>query len=179
MCSVRQRRCYRTSINGKDTTGLHEVEFIGSGVAAQSITTSTESGATASRLVTPLGGISAFTETKEPLLSLTKLQLRASAARSNPHPHRFLVSYTLSASAKVELALYRRIVSHHCQEAVRTCTRWSATKVKLEVNGHLGANHLTLSLAGLPASDYRLDATPVSPWGVPASTRYLHFNTAG
>jgi hypothetical protein len=166
------------AINGKDTTGRHEVEFIGSGVAAQSITPSTESGATASRLVTPLGGISAFTETKEPLLSLTKLQLRASAARSNPHPHRFLVSYTLSASAKVELALYRRIVRHHCPAADRTCTRWSATKVKLEVNGHPGANHLTLSFAGLPAGDYRLDAPPVSPRGIPGSTRHLHFNTS-
>jgi hypothetical protein len=129
-------------------------------------------------LVTPISGISAFIETKEPLLELTKLQLRASAARTSSHAHRFLVSYTLSAPAKVKLALYRKTLSRRCHAAAKTCLRWSATRVKLEVNGQMGANHLMLSLADLPAGAYRLDATPISASGKPATTRYLHFTTA-
>jgi iron transport multicopper oxidase len=166
-------------INGKDTTGLHEVEFVGDGVAAQTSTPLPGSGSPPpAHLVTPIGGISAFIETKEPLLSLTRLQLRASAARTSSHAHRFLVSYMLSAQAKVKIALYRKTVSHRCPSATKTCLRWSATKVKLEVNGQLGANQLTLSLASLPTGDYRLDATPVSASGKPGTTRYLHFTTS-
>jgi iron transport multicopper oxidase len=130
-------------------------------------------------LVTPISGTSAFIETKEPLLSLTRLQLRASTARTSSHAHRFLLSYTLSARAKVKLALYRKAVSHRCPGATKTCVRWSATKVKLEMSGQPGTNQLKLSLAGLPAGDYRLEATPISDSGKPATTRYLHFTTTG
>lgn len=166
-------------LNGKDTTGLHEVEFAGDGVAAQTSTPSPESGSPPpAHLVTPLNGISAFIETKQPAPDLTKLQLRASTARNSTNTHRFLVSYTLSAAATVELTLYRKLVSNRCQGAITRCARWSTTKVKLKLSGHSGANQLKLSLAGLPAGSYRLDATAVSPSGVPGTTRYLHFTTS-
>jgi hypothetical protein len=174
-------------LNGeKDTNGLQEVHFNGEGVLPAALTgeeapisKGTPSEPPTTTLVTPISGISAFIETKEPLLSLTKLQLRASAARTSSHAHRFLVSYTLSARAKVKLALYRKALSHRCPAATKTCLRWSATKVRLEVSGQPGTNQLTLSLAGLPAGDYRLAATPISASGKPATTRYLHFTTAG
>ncbi|HEY4812637.1 MAG TPA: choice-of-anchor D domain-containing protein [Solirubrobacteraceae bacterium] len=130
-----------------------------------------------SNLVTPIGGISAFIETKAPLLELTKLQLRASAARANSHAHRFLVSYTLSTAAKVKLVLYHKVLSHQCPSPARTCLRWNATKVKLDLSGRSGTNHVTLSLTGLPAGSYRLDATPISATGQAAVTHYLHFTT--
>lgn len=169
-------------INGeKDTNGLQEVHFNGEGVVPPAPTPSTQAPSEPSKanLVTPIGGISAFMETKEPPLNLTKLELRASAARAGSHAHRFLVSYTLSTAAKVKLALYRKALSHRCPTAAKTCPRWSATRVKLELGGRQGTNRVTLSLASLPAGSYRLDATPVTASGKPAATRYLHFTTTG
>jgi hypothetical protein len=130
-------------------------------------------------LVTPLGGTSAFMETREPLLSLTRLQVRAQASHAGGHPHRFLISYVLSAPGTVELAIDRRTISRHCQPGVSTCVHWAPTKVKLKVAGHTGINSLALSLAGLRPGAYRVRATPVASSGAAGVTRFLHFDTAG
>ncbi len=130
-------------------------------------------------LVTPMLGISPFTEAKEPTPSLTDLQARATVARSNAHPRRLLVSYDLSAAGVVELEVERMTVSHRCSLGARTCDHWVATKVGSKVTGHTGANSLTLSLAGLAAGEYRLAATPIARSGAVGSTHYLHFDTAG
>ncbi len=129
--------------------------------------------------VTPLSGISPFTEAREPAPALTDLQVRARSARSNPHVHKLLVSYDLSASDTVELTVERMTVSHHCSQGARTCDRWSLTKVRSKVTGHAGANSLTLSLAGLSAGEYRLAATPIARSGAAGRTHYLHFVTPG
>ncbi len=165
-------------INGKDTTGLHEVKFSGEGVVPHA--PSTESGATATAgLVTPLGGISPFTASREPPPSVTKLQIRAKASQRNQHPHELLLTYALSAAGSVKLAIYRRTVSDHCRRGVRTCDRWTLTKVDLKVAARAGANSLALSLAGLSPGDYRLAATPIARSGAVGATQYLRFDTAG
>ncbi len=166
-------------INGEDSTGLHEVKFSGEGVVAQAPSTEPGATATAASLVTPLGGISAFSATMEPPVSLTRLQIRAKASRSSPHTHKLLLTYTLSAPATVELGVYHRTVTHRCQRGIRTCVRWTLTRVKLEVTGRPGANSLKLNLAGLSPGDYRLDATPIARSGAFGVTRYLGFKTAG
>jgi len=165
-------------INGKDTTGLHEVRFSGEGVVPHA--SSTESGATATAgLVTPMGGISPFTASREPPPSVTKLQIRAKASQRNQHPHELLLTYALSAAGTVKLAIYRRTVSDHCRRGVRTCDRWTLTKVELKVAARAGANSLALSLAGLSPGDYRLAATPIARSGAVGATQYLRFATAG
>ena len=141
---------------------------------------STESGTTATTsLLTPVGGISPFTASKEPLPSLTKLQIRAKTSRSNPRSRKALVSYTLSAPATVELAVYHRTASHRCRRGLRTCDRWAPTKIKLKVTGHAGSNSLTLNLATLAPGHYRLGATPIDRSGATGVTQYLRFDTAG
>ncbi|MGD0453282.1 MAG: choice-of-anchor D domain-containing protein [Solirubrobacteraceae bacterium] len=130
-------------------------------------------------LVTPMIGISPFTEAKEPQLSLTELRIRAKASRSNPHTHKLAVSYTLSAPGTAELAIYRQITSHRCERGATTCEHWILTTVRLKTTGHEGVNSITLNLAGLVPGAYRLDATPIARSGTPGTTRYLHFTTAG
>jgi hypothetical protein len=163
-------------LNGeKDTNGLQKVHFNGDGMLPPTLTPSTKS----TGLVTPLSGISPFTEAKEPAPSLTDLQVRAKSARRNPHLQHLLVNYDLSASDAVELAVERMTVSHHCSQGARTCDHWSLTKVRSKVAGRAGANSLTLSLAGLSAGEYRLAATPIARSGAVGRTHYLHFVTAG
>ncbi|HEV3033598.1 MAG TPA: choice-of-anchor D domain-containing protein, partial [Solirubrobacteraceae bacterium] len=129
--------------------------------------------------VTPQSGISPFVEAKEPAPTLTDLQVRAKSARSNPHLHKLLVSYDLSAANAVELAVERMTISRHCSQGGRTCDHWSMTKVSSKVTGHAGANSLTLSLAELSAGEYRLAATPIARSGAVGTTHYLHFLTRG
>ncbi len=130
-------------------------------------------------LVTPLGGISPFTATREPPPSLTKLHIRAEVSRNAPHAHRLLLAYTLSAAGAVELAVYHRTVSHRCNRGVSTCDRWVRTKIALRAAARAGANGLTLSLAGLAPGDYRLGATPIARSGAVGATQYLRFATIG
>ncbi len=132
-----------------------------------------------STLVTPLIGTSPFTEAKEPALSLTKLGFHVNTARAAKHAHDVVVTYTLSAAGTVQMALYRKTVSHRCGRGVSSCEAWRRTGIAPRASGHAGANALTLSLAGLVRGFYRLDATPIAHSGAPGTTRYLHFNWAG
>jgi hypothetical protein len=157
-------------INGKDTTGLHEVRFSGEGLLA---------GATPTGLVTPMGGISPFTASREPVPSLTQLQARAQTSRSRPRSHELPLTYRLSEASTVRLDVYRRSVSHRCRRGIRTCDRWTLAKVERSVTAHAGTNSLTLSLAGLSFGDYRLAATPVTHSGLVGATSYLRFDIAG
>jgi iron transport multicopper oxidase len=143
--------------------------------AASESVTSVQSPASTTSLITSIGGISPFVETRQPAPTLTDLQVRAKSARSNSHPHPLLVSYDLSGADAVGLAVQRPTVSHRCSRGARTCVHWSVTRVKAKLTGHNGANTLTLSLAGLSPGKYRLAATPVGPSGVAGLTRYLHF----
>jgi Abnormal spindle-like microcephaly-assoc'd, ASPM-SPD-2-Hydin/PQQ-like domain len=140
---------------------------------SQTATTGTTS------LVTPLGSTSAFMETLEPPLRLTKLEVRARTSRSDRHAHSLLINYTLSAPGTVALTVFRGTASHHCQHDLSTCDHWALTKVKLRLAGHAGTNSLTLSLARLSPGYYRVDATPIGRSGAAGITRYLHFHTAG
>ena len=165
------------SIEGMDTTGLHEVLFNGEGVAAPAtfeVPTPPSTTPTTS-LVSPLGGTLSFTETKEPVLSLTRLQFRAQSAQKS-HKQREIVSYALSTAATVVLAVYRQTTSHRCTHGARTCSRWIPTGIRRKASGHQGANSLSLNLASLPAGTYRLDATPVARSGVSGQTLSLHFH---
>jgi len=159
-------------INGKDATGLHEVRFSGEGVLPAAP-------APTGALVTALSGISAFVASAEPPPILTKLQVRATSSRSSHRQRRLLVTFTLSAAGSVKLAVYRRSISHSCRPGVRACDRWTPTKLKLKVTAHAGADNLTLSLAGLPAGDYRLGATPIARSGAAGVTSYLRFTAGG
>jgi hypothetical protein len=127
-------------------------------------------------LVTPLGGISPFTETKkEAPPSLTKLQIRVTTSTASPHPHKLSVNYKLSATGAVQLAVDRLTVSHRCGRGVRSCDRWVLTKVKSKLAGHAGSNSVTLNLAGLSSGDYRLGAMPIAKSGTAGHTQYLRF----
>ncbi|MGO9759717.1 MAG: choice-of-anchor D domain-containing protein, partial [Solirubrobacteraceae bacterium] len=130
-----------------------------------------------SSLVTPMGGISPFTEAREPLLSLTKLQILTRASRAKVHAHALVVTYTLSAAGTVKLVIDRVTVSHRCLRGARTCDRWIRTKVELEAAAHAGSNSDTLSLAGLAPGTYRLGATPIARSGAAAATWYIRFDT--
>ncbi|MGA2454106.1 MAG: choice-of-anchor D domain-containing protein [Solirubrobacteraceae bacterium] len=170
---------FEGSLSVSTEAGATTVVLSASATAAPSSksTTPTESLVPTS-LVTPIGGISPFTEAKEPVLSLTNLRIRARASRASLHAHTLVVTYALSATGTVELAVDRRTVSHRCQRGARTCDRWIPTKVKLEAPAHAGSNSDTLSLAALSAGDYRLGATPIARSGAVGATWYLRFNIA-
>ena len=160
-------------INGShNSTGVREVKFGGEGVPPPPVTPVTP-------IVTPMLGLSPFAETKLPLPNLTKLQVRARSSRTTPHRPKLVISYHLTTSATVELAVTRLAVSHHCSRGATTCDHWIPTKVKAKVSAHLGSNSLTLSLAGLTTGEYRLAATPVNRTGAAGLTRYLHFAFPG
>jgi FAD dependent oxidoreductase/HYDIN/CFA65/VesB family protein/putative pyrroloquinoline-quinone-binding quinoprotein len=130
-------------------------------------------------LVTPLGGTSPFTETREPLLRLGELLIRAKASKHGGRTREDVLTYTLSTAGKVELTISRRVISHRCLLGAGTCEHWTPTKIKLVVAGGPGSNTLTLDLAALAGGHYRLDATPIARSGAARTTRYVHFQTAG
>jgi hypothetical protein len=113
----------------------------------------------------------------EPLLSLTKLRIRARASKLGTHPRKLVVSYTLSAAGSVQVVIYRRVRSHSCRRGVRSCARWVASKLKLKVAGHAGNNLLAVKLGTLPAGSYRLAATPRNRSGISGITRTVQFKT--
>ncbi len=113
----------------------------------------------------------------EPVSTLTKLKLRASASRLASHRRKLVVTYTLSAPATVVVVIYRRVVSHSCPKGLATCARWVATKLKLKVVAHVGGNTLTVNLGTLSAGAYRMAATPVTRSGARGVTRNLEFRT--
>jgi len=144
----------------------------------ESTATRPESGGTArtaSLLLSALGGLGSLTATTEPLVSLARLQIRSPASRLGRRRHKALVSYTLSAAGTVDIAIYRRIVSHRCQRGAPTCLHYVRTTIELEVAGHAATNVIALNLGRLSAGEYRLAATPIAPSGVRGITRYIHF----
>jgi outer membrane protein assembly factor BamB len=131
--------------------------------------------ATTANFLSPPG--SGFLAT-EPILSLTKLRIRARISRLGTHRRKLVISsYTLSAAGRVQVAIYRRVTGHRCQRGVRTCPRWVATRLKLEVAGHAGDNLLAVNLGTLSAGAYRLAAIPLNRSDEPGVTRVVEFRT--
>jgi hypothetical protein len=130
---------------------------------------------TTNTLVTPMIGISPFTEAKEPPPNLTKLRIRAKASQSKPHPSALSVTYAMSAAGTVDIAIYRRIISRRCLRGAPTCLHYVRTTIKLEVAGHAATNVIALNLGRLSAGEYRLAATPIARSGTHGITRYAHF----
>jgi hypothetical protein len=143
----------------------------------ESTATPPESGGTArtASLLTALGGLGSLTATTEPLVSLARLKIRASASRLRSRLRKVVVSYTLSAAGTVDIAIYRRIVSRRCLRGAPTCLHYVRTTIELEVAGHAATNVIALNLGRLSAGEYRLAATPIAPSGVHGITRYVHF----
>jgi hypothetical protein len=127
---------------------------------------------TTASLITPPAGPAVTAESPP---TLTKLKLRASSSRLGSHRRKVVVSYALSAAGTVEVAIFRRVISHRCQRGASTCVRWVPTTIKLRVTGHVGTNVLTLNLGRLAVGRYRLAATPIARSGTPGVTRYVHF----
>ncbi len=127
---------------------------------------------TTASLVTPPGPAALTTESPP---TLTKLKLRAAASRLSSRRRQVVVGYTLSAAGTVQLAIYRRVISHRCLRGARTCTHYVPTTIKLRVAGHAASNVLAINLARLSAGEYRLAATPIAPSGAHGITRYVHF----
>jgi Abnormal spindle-like microcephaly-assoc'd, ASPM-SPD-2-Hydin len=111
----------------------------------------------------------------EPAPTLTRLALRATAARRGGRTDRLLVGYTLSAAGRIELSVDRAETSHRCPRRARSCLAWRATKAKLTQSARAGRDSATLSLARLSAGEYRLDATPLARSGRAGPTQRLDF----
>jgi len=129
---------------------------------------------TASSAAAPFAPVS-LSAFPNPLATLLHLKLHP---RSSTHGHRRrdgLITYTLSAPARVQIAIYRRVVSHRCPNHARACTRYVPTHTRLNVSGHVAANRLLLNLARLTAGRYRLSATPLSASGGRGVTQNVYF----
>lgn len=113
----------------------------------------------------------------EPVPGLTSIQFRPFASRLSSHRRKLAVSYIVSAAARVEAIVYRRVVSHRCAAGVSKCGRWAATHIRLKVSAHAGINRLTLQLGAISAGNYRLALTPLAPSGIRGVTQYLRFKT--
>jgi hypothetical protein len=113
----------------------------------------------------------------EPLVNLTRLQVRFSASTAGRRRHQARVIFTLSTAGTVNIVIQRRVTSHRCERGARVCVHYLSTRIKLRVAGHAGTNVLGLSLAKLPAGSYRLSATPITRSGARGFTRYVHFKT--
>jgi hypothetical protein len=116
-------------------------------------------------------GTLGFTES---VITLGNLKLHLLTSKPG-HRRKAKVSYTLTATGKVEIVLFRRVISHRCQRGAHSCARYVRTKLSFKVAGHAGANALTLDLGRLTSGDYRLAATPLSPSGAATTTRYFSF----
>jgi hypothetical protein len=139
--------------------------------------TGTSGIATPASFVTPPTGPTTVTTKSPP--SLTKLKIRASASRLHSRLRKLVVTYTLSAAAEVEVAIYRRVIGHSCQRGASSCVRWVRTKIKLKLAGHTGTNVLAVNLGRLSAGDYRMGAMPITLSGAPGITQYVHFKAFG
>ena len=110
-----------------------------------------------------------------PLATLSRLKLHARLSTHGHHRRDWLITYTLSAEASVQIAIYRLVVSHRCPNHARACARYLPTKTKLNVSGHVAVNTFPLNLARLTAGRYRLSATPLSPTGGRGVTQDVYF----
>jgi hypothetical protein len=124
--------------------------------------------------VPPIGGSGPFNVISTPLPRLAKLRLSTKTSPSKPGTHKILLSYTLTATGKVKVAIYRRTTGHSCRGA-GPCVRWVPTKIKLTAAGHAGVNVLAVSLGTLSAGAYRVSAMPLTPSGAPGITQYIPF----
>jgi hypothetical protein len=129
---------------------------------------------TAGGATVPLAPVSLSTF-PNPLATLSHLKLHARLSTHGHHRRDGLVTYTLSAAASVQIAIYRRVVSHRCPNHARACARYVPTHTRLNVSGHIAANTLLLNLARLTAGRYRLSATPLSAAGGHGVTQYVYF----
>jgi hypothetical protein len=157
------------------TTQAGETNVGVQGSATEPTAAAPESGgsSTTASLLTAPGGPGA--KITEPLVSLTRLHVRHPAPRHTRSKHEALVIYTLSTESRVNLVIQRPVVSHRCQLGARTCVHYVATRIKVRVTGRAGSNLLAVELGQLPAGEYRLAATPITPSGARGATRYAHF----
>ncbi|HEV3283415.1 MAG TPA: hypothetical protein VG010_04365, partial [Solirubrobacteraceae bacterium] len=131
--------------------------------------------ATTAALLGPVG-TSGILGSTEPLPILDHLKLHLLASKSSVHKRKAKVTFTLSSAARVQIVIYRRVISHRCPRRAHSCVRYLLTSTKLTVNGHAGSNQFTIDLTRLSRGDYRLSATPVVPRGVAAAlTRVVSF----
>jgi hypothetical protein len=131
---------------------------------------------TTAPLTTPIVGTLLTTSPSIPLagppLSLTHLHLTYPASRRGRGRREIRLTFTLSATGSLEIAIDRRVTSHRCQRAAHTCTRYLPTAIRLVLAGHAGMNAVTLDLAKLSMGDYRLALTPAGTSGKAGATRY-------
>jgi outer membrane protein assembly factor BamB len=109
--------------------------------------------------------------------SLVQLKIHAAASRLGSHRRKVVVTYTLSAAGTVEVAIYRRVISHVCRRGAGTCVHWVRTKIELKVAGHVGTNVLAVNLGTLAAGDYRMGAISITRSGASGIPQYVHFKT--
>jgi hypothetical protein len=168
---------FKGSLGLVTEAGETQIALSGS-ATAPSPSTPPESGGTATlvTLVTPPGGPGHVAT--EPLPSLTKLKIRGAASRLGSHRRKVIITYTLSAASTVEVAIYRRVISHSCQRGASTCVRWVRTQIKLKVAGHAGTNVLAVNLRTLSRGDYRMDVTPITPSSASGVTQYVRFKAS-
>jgi hypothetical protein len=173
---------FKSSLSVETTAGLLEVSLSAYATAASSQSTTTPAQPTLpvpSTITGSTGTPGPAPPSPEPPPTLTHLQIHAGTARTGKHARRLAIAYTLSAPGRVDLALERRTVSHRCPRHARSCVRWLATRAKLDTTGHAGHNSATLSLAGLAAGDYRLDATPLARSGAAGAAQRLALQIVG
>lgn len=168
---------WRITDNEQGPSGPVDLALSGQGILVPSSPPAQAPAQTPS-LVTPLGGTSAFSAAVEAPPTLTRLTVRARAARG-ARSHSFSVGYRLSAAGSVELAVLRRVVSRRCAHGARVCDRWVATAAHRDERAAAGANTLTLDLAALAAGDYRLRATPRALSGTAGASAYVRFAIPG
>jgi hypothetical protein len=110
----------------------------------------------------------------EPLLRLTKLQIRAHASSLHSRRPKLAISYTLSANGTVQVVIYRLLFSHACAKGLRSCEHWVSAR-RLKLKGHAGRNLLTLKIDALPRGSYRLAARPFNASGAGGVAQHVDF----
>ncbi len=104
---------------------------------------------------------------------LAHLAVRPPAARGTAKAR---VTFTLSASGVVELAVFRRVRSHHCRAGVHPCYGYVPTKIHFKVFASTASNAIAIGMGHLPVGVYRLTATPIATSGARGATRYFDFH---
>lgn len=154
------------------TTGLGESNVIVSG-SAPAPTPPAAAGTPIAILASSGGAGTLGASESRPVIDHLKLAFLAS--KSSRHKRKAKLSFTLSSAAKVQIVIYRRVVSHHCARHARTCFRYVATSIKLTLTGHAGANQFTIDLTRLGRGTYRLNATPIARAAAATPTRSVSF----